>query len=179
MKKLFSLRLVVMLLCAAMTGCFTSTNTNPTEPEEPTGDAEKTTSVKITDTFSAEDPEGVTYETRHVYAGDKNCVMIQNMALQGYNASAMYVILYENEGKAVGEYQIFVCDTEDDANKLKAFYSAAGQNLTQDGVVLYMFSDADMVQSTITMYVALGALSEETVNAYLTFVSTSNGLIKQ
>ena len=179
MKKLFSLLLVVMLLCAAMTGCFTSINTNPTEPEEPTSDTEKTTSVKITDTFSAEDPEGVTYETRHVYAGDKNCVMVQNMALQGYNANAMYVILYENEGKAVGEYQIIVCDTEEDANNLKAFYSAAGQNLTQDGVVLYMFSDADMVQSTITMYVALGALSEETVNAYLTFVSTSNGLIKQ
>ena len=100
MKKRFSLLLVVMLLCAAMTGCFTSINTNPTEPEEPTGDTEKTTSVKITDTFSAEDPEGVTYETRHVYAGDKNCVMVQNMALQGYNASAMYIILYENEGKA-------------------------------------------------------------------------------
>ena len=101
------------------------------------------------------------------------------MAAQGYNASAMDIILYENEGKAVGEYQVIVCDTEEDANNLKAFYSAAGQNLTQDGVVLYMFSDADMVQSTITMYVALGALSEETVNAYLTFVSTSNGLIKQ
>ena len=61
MKKLFSLLLVVMLLCTAMTGCFTSINPNPTEPEEPTGDTEKTTSVKITDTFSAEDPEGVTY----------------------------------------------------------------------------------------------------------------------
>jgi hypothetical protein len=91
----------------------------------------------------------------------------------------MYIILYENEGKAVGEYQVIVCDTEEDANNLKAFYSAAGQNLTQDGVVLYMFSDADMVQSTIAIYAAMGALSEETVNAYLTFVSTSNGLIKQ
>lgn len=135
--------------------------------------------IKITESFSVSDPEGLTYETRHVYTGNKDCMMIQGMVLQGYKASEVYIILYENEKKAVGEYQVIVCDDKDSADKLKAFYSTAGQNLTQEENVLYMFSPADVIQSTIAMYAGIGAFSSETPEAYLEYLANTNGLTKQ
>ncbi len=187
MKKMISMLLAVLMLCSVMAGCGNTGNPDTTTgaPENSTGAADTTggadgnEDIKITDTFSVSDPEGVAYETRHIYSGDKNCMMLQGMTMQGYNASAVYVILYENEGKAVGEYQIIVTDSEEDANKLKTFYTSVGQNLTQEGAVLYTFSDADMIQSSITMYAGLGAISEDTVEAYLNYLSTTNGLTKQ
>lgn len=183
MKKLISLLLAVLMLCSVMAGCGNTGNPDTTEGStgaaNTTGAANANTDIKITDTFSVSDPEGVAYETRHVYFGDKNCMMIQGMTMQGYNASAIYVILYEKEGKAVAEYQVIVCDSEDDANKLKEFYASSGMNLTQEGSVLYMFSDTDMIQGTIAMYAGMGAFSEETVEAYLNYLSTMNGLTKQ
>lgn len=135
--------------------------------------------IKITDSFSVSDPEGLTYETRHIYMGNKDCMMIQGMVLQGYNANEVYIILYENEKKAVGEYQVIVCEDKENADKLKAFYSTAGQNLTQDENVLYMFSSADVIQSTIAMYAGMGAFSSETPEAYLEYIANTNGLTKQ
>ncbi len=187
MKKLISMLLAVLMLCSVMAGCGNTGNPDTTTgaPEnstgagDATGGADGNTDIKITDTFSVPDPEGVAYEARHVYSGDKNCTLLQGMTMQGYNASAIYVILYENEGKAVGEYQIIVADSEEDASKLKTFYASLGQNLTQEGAVLYTFSDADMIQSTIAMSAGMGMISEETVEAYLNFLTTTNGLTKQ
>ena len=136
-------------------------------------------SIKITDSFSVPDPEGLTYEMRHVYAGNKDCMMVQGMILQGYNASEVYIILYENEKKAVGEYQVIVCDDKDSADKLKTFYSTAGQNLTQEENILYMYSPEDVIQSTIAMYAGMGAFSSETPDAYLEYLANTNGLTKQ
>ena len=58
-------------------------------------------------------------------------------------------------------------------------YSSQGQQITQEGNLLYAFSDGDTVQAAIMMYASIeSSMSEETVEAYAEMMKDFNGLIE-
>ena len=53
-----------------------------------------------------------------------------------------------------------------------------GQNVTQEGNILYASVDGDTLQANITLYASSGnSMSEETVEAYVEMMKNFNGLM--
>lgn len=185
MKKTLSFLLTALMVGSLLTACGGSGNEQTTKAPEQTTVAESTTAtpseecIQVTDNFSVSDPEGISYDKRIICLGDASSLMIQSMAMQGYNVDNIWIIIYAKDDMVVSEYQVIVCKSKEDADQLSAFYAASGQSLTQEEEVLYMYSDADMIQGTIALYVGMGALADEKVDTYVEFMKTSNGLVEQ
>lgn len=186
-------KIIVLLMAAAMmtalAGCSnpgsstSSTSSQSSESSSQEGESQSSSSSEseplvITDSFTVTDPEGLDYDTRYVYKGDENSTIIINMSMSGYNAQAMYDIVYAKGDQAVGEYQIIVADDEASANDLKDFYESQGQLLEQQGNVIYYYSDTDQIQATIATYAGLGVFSGTTAQDYIEWIGSYNGLVE-
>ena len=124
------------------------------QPEEPEG-------IHLGGSYIFTDPEGLDYDARYVLYGDSsNPFAVQN------GAEEFYVILYAQQGKAMGEYQCYVMADETSAaalaESLKAYYDTS---LSQGNVVI-ISNTGEYVQQTIDMYIQYGLISEATVEAY-------------
>ena len=163
-------RTMILLLAAVMMTAFAACSSSPASttstassassaqesgeestPSDNSGVAEGT-AIQITDSFSISDPEGLDYDTRYVYQGSTGSTLINNMQMSGYNAQAMYEILYAKDGQAVGEYQVIVAADEAAATSLLDFSQSQGQTLTPEGNVIYIYSDTDMIQAMVATY---------------------------
>ena len=99
------------------------------------------------------------------------------MANMGYLATAMYDIVYANDG-AAAEYQYFVAADEAGAASLAEFYTSQGQQITQEGNVIYVYSEGDTLQASIATMAAMDAITDETVEAYIEMMKSFNGLVE-
>lgn len=190
--------ILALALCAVLTACGGGKTTpaeddgesqkpaaaqseDSAQTEEP-GEAEKPAEkveyapIKMNDEYTFTDPTDLEFDTRYVYVGHESSKLLTDMKNFGYQATIMYEILYTKDGEVAGEYQYFVCEDETMAADLTAFFESQGQTVTQDGAVLYAFSDADKLLAFIMTYEGMGELPDETPESYLKFMADFNGL---
>ena len=178
-KKLLSLLLAgAMVLSFGGCSLFTSsddTKENDDKQQEETP-VEEDFAIQMTDSYTFTDPEDLEFDGRMVLTGGESSKLISDMVNFGFTVSAMYEILYTMDDKAVREYQYFVCPDEASAAELTDYFSSSGQQVTQEGNILYAVLDEDMLEATMAMYVSLGSMTEETPEAYMDFMADFNGL---
>lgn len=146
--------------------------------EEDAQTIDKDFSIQMTDAYTFTDPQDLDFDQRFVLTGDTSCKLLSDMANMGYKADNIYTILYAKDGVAVGEYQYFVSPDEASATELAGFYSSQGQNIMQEGNVIYAYSEADVIQASITTFASTGAISDETPEAYMDMMKSFNGLVE-
>lgn len=170
-KKLLLVAMSILLIISLM-GCGAK--------EEDAGDKvpeiDKDFSLQITDSYTFTDPQDLDFNQRYVLIGDENCKLLNDMQNFGYEASAMYEILYSKDDVPVGEYQFFVCADEAGASELNEFYSSQGQKVTQENNVLYSYTDGDTLEGNFITFSEMKILTDETSEAYIEMMKTSNGL---
>ena len=131
---------------------------------------DKNFSLQMSDSYTFTDPQDIEFDQRYVLEGDENSKLISNMANMGYMAS-------KNDGSPAAEYQYFVTADEASATALAQFYTSQGQKITQEGNVLYAFVDGDTLEGSIISLAGTGAISDETVEAYVEMMKSFNGLV--
>lgn len=180
-KKLVCIMTCIMIM-SLMFGCSLFTNEDSsvkdTEKKDNAQTLEKDFSISMTDNYTFTDPQELDFDQRFVLVGDENSKLLSDMGNMGYAATKMYEILYAKDGVAVGEYQYFVTEDEESATELNEFYSSQGQKVTQEGNVLYAYSEGDTIQATIITFATMGTLSDETPEAYIEMMKSFNGLME-
>ena len=175
-------KIVAMLLCvfavSVFGGCglFTSEDSDTAENETQQQEKQEDFSIPMTDTYTFTDPEDLEFDTRYVLTGDASSKLLSDMTNFGFTVSNMYDIVYALDGKPVREYQYFVCPDEASASDLAEYYTSQGQQVTLDGQVLYAVVSGDQVEAMISMHSSLGSMSGDTVEDYVDFMESFNGL---
>lgn len=168
-----------MILGIVLAGCSLDKGDSKSEDKKGEAEIDKNFSIEMTDSYTFTDPEGLDFNERYVLVGDENSKLLSDMKNFGYTATKIYQIIYGKDGKAAAEYDFFVTPDEASATELAEFYSSQGQQITQEGNLLYAFSDGDTVQAAIMMYASIeSSMSEETVEAYAEMMKDFNGLIE-
>ncbi len=173
-------KLIAILMCVVlgimMAGCGSDDSDSKSEDNAP--EIDKDFSIAMTDNYTFTDPEDLDFNQRYVLVGDESCKLLSDMKNFGYTATNVYQIVYAKDGVAAGEYDYFVTPDEASATELAEFYSSQGQNITQEGNILYASVDGDTLQANITLYASSGnSMSEETVEAYVEMMKNFNGLM--
>ena len=133
-------------------------------------------SIPMTDTYTFTDPGDLEFDARYVLTGDENCKLLGDMKNFGFSVSAMYDIVYALDDKPVREYQYFVCPDETSAADLAEYYTSQGQQVIQEGQILYATVSGDQVEALITLHTSSGSMSGDTVKDYVDFTADFNGL---
>lgn len=139
---------------------------------------DKDFSIQMTDSYTYKDPEDLDFDQRFVLVGDESCKLLSDMSNMGYTASNIYLVLYVQDGTAVGEYQYFVTPDEASAAALAEFYTSQGQQITQEQNVIHIYSDADTIQAAIITFASMDTISDETPEAYIEMMKSFNGLVE-
>lgn len=173
-RKVFAMKKTIKMILATicvftLAGCglFSSES-----KESSTGD------VKLSDTYTYKDPEGLEFATRYAYTSGES----QEIA-EGYKASydvdclSEYVFIYaDKDDKAVAQYDYWVLKTEEDAKKLVEQIGMFGNGtLQQEGNVVWDNYDADGVSDLILMQKQYSGLSEDTGSGYAQFIKEAYG----
>ncbi|XCP83880.1 hypothetical protein ABXS75_12460 [Roseburia hominis] len=174
-KKLVSIIMCIML-GAALVGCGSDKGSKDSSKENDTAEIDKDFSIEMTDSFTYKDPEDLDFNQRYVLVGDESCKLLSDMKGFGYTATKVYDIMYGKDGKPVAEYNYFIAPDETSAADLAEFYSSQGQNVMQEGTIVYAVSEGDTVEAAIAAFAAGGTLSEETLEAYVEMMKSYNGL---
>ncbi|MFQ6878271.1 MAG: hypothetical protein ACLRS1_00595 [Oscillospiraceae bacterium] len=177
-------KLIAMMLCVLVVsifggcGLFTSSDSDEGTGGDQTQQQEEQEdfSIPMTDTYTFTDPEDLEFDTRYVMTGDENCKLLSDMKNFGFTASAIYDIVYALDDKPVREYQYFICPDETSAADLAEYYTSQGQQVTQEGQILYATVGGDQVEAMITLYSSSGSMSGDTVEDYVDFMAGFNGL---
>lgn len=179
-KRLISIMICIMMLLMIGCGSDKAENNSAKDPvkEDESQTIDKDFSIEMTDDYTFTDPQDLDFNQRFVLVGDENSKVLSDMANFGLTATKMYDIFYAKDGVPVGEYQYFVTPDEASATALNEFYSSQGQNITQEGNVIYAFSDGDTVEAMIIMFASTGAISAETPEAYIEMMKSFNGLME-
>ncbi len=177
--------IMCMMLGALLLGCSggnDSSSEKADSGEEQESSEEQTIdkdfSIQMTDSYTFSDPEDLEFNQRFVLVGDESCKLLSDMSNMGYTASKIYLILYAQDGAAVGEYQYFVTPDEVSAAELADFYTSQGQQITQAENVIYAYSEADKIQATIVTFASMDTISDETPEAYIEMMKSFNGLVE-
>lgn len=177
--------IMCMMLGVLLLGC--SGGNDSSEEQTESGGKEESSeeqtidkdfSIQMTDSYTFSDPEDLEFDQRFVLTGDESSKLLSDMSNMGYAASEIYLILYAQDGMAVGEYQYFVTPDEASATALAEFYTSQGQQVTQTDNVLYAYSEADIIQASITTFASMGTISDETPEAYIEMMESFNGLVE-
>lgn len=183
MKKRLISMLMCMMLGVLLIGCSGGNDSDSKkedggEPESSEEQAiDKDFTLQMTDSYTFTDPQDIDFDERFVLVGDENCKLLSDMSKMGYSASNMYDIVYVNDGTPAGEYQYFVTPDEASATSLAEFYTSQGQQITQEGNVIYAYTDGDTLEGSIVMMAGTGAISDETPEAYIEMMKSFNGLV--
>ena len=136
-------KLISILMCAmigtTVIGCGSSDKDGSKEAgskteseadrEGETQAVDKDFSLQMTDSYTFTDPQDIDFDQRFVLKGDESCKLLSDMANMGYPATAIYDIVYANDGAAAAEYQYFVAADEAGAASLAEFYTSQGQKI--------------------------------------------------
>ena len=181
-KRLISI-IMCILLGVLLLGC--SGGKDSDSEKEDSGEQEsskeqtidKDFTLQMTDSYTFTDPQDIDFDERYVLVGDENSKLLSDMSKMGYSASNMYDIVYVNEGTPTGEYQYFVSPDEASAAALAEFYISQGQQIIQEGNIIFSFVDGDTLEGSIVMMAGTGAISDETPEAYIEMMKSFNGLV--
>lgn len=174
-KRILAMLMCIAMGCALLTGC--GSKGGDSGKKNDTAEIEKDFSLKITDSYTFTDPQDLDFNERYVLTGDESCKLLSDMKNFDYTATAVYQIIYGKDGEAAGEYDFFVTPDEESAAELAAFYSSQGQEITQEGNIIYSYVDGDTLQAKIITFAGQNTISEETVKAYAEMVRDFNGLM--
>lgn len=183
MKKRLILIMMCMMLGVLLLGCSDGNDSSPEkeDSEAPESSKEQTIdkdfSIQMTDSYTFTDPQDIEFDERYVLVGDESCKLLSDMSKMGYSASNIYDIVYVNEGTPAGEYQYFVSPDEAGAAALAEFYSSQGQQVVQEGNIIFASVDGDTLEGSIITMASTGAISEETPEAYIEMMKSFNGLV--
>lgn len=133
--------------------------------------------IKMTDSYSFEDPADLDFDTRYVLHCDENTAIISSVPAE-YGILASYSVIYAKEDAPAADYEFFICDSEEHAQAAADMYASQGQTLTaaeSDPCVLYSTTDGDTFEANIITFQSYGMIDEATVSAYVTFMQTSTG----
>ena len=92
---------------AGLGGTVSGGAVNPTLPLEPVGTMDEPFSLKISDSYTFTDPEGLDFDARYVLYGGSNSSAVTIVNQQGCHVAEMYEILYVKDGRAVAEYRCY------------------------------------------------------------------------
>lgn len=185
-------KLISILMCAmigtTVIGCGSSDKDGSKEAgskteseadrEGETQAIDKDFSLQMTDSYTFTDPQDIDFDQRFVLKGDESCKLLSDMANMGYPATAIYDIVYANDGAAAAEYQYFVAADEAGAASLAEFYTSQGQQITQEGNVIYAYTEGDTLKASIATMASMDTITEETVEAYIEMMKSFNGLVE-
>ncbi len=161
-KKLLSAILAMALLTAVLTAC-----------------GDKDTSIKMTDTFTFEDPADLEFDSRYVVYGDKNCVPVANTP----GMLTMYDVYYADaDGAPVANYKYMTFDTAENATAYiadRAEIDIEVLAVEEDPCVVYSCSENADVAGMIDMFYSGGSIEEATVSAYVAYYAEAIGATVQ
>ncbi len=170
------LKAILLTLTAAvlLSGCsLFATNTG----DDKSGNSGSSGGVKMTDSYTFEDPAGLDFDTRYVIYCDENSVMIASVPAE-YGIKASYSITYAKDDAPAASYDFFVCDSAEHAQATVDLYAAQGSTLTaaeSDPCVVGSSTDGDTLEANLVTFQSYGMISEAKVSAYVEFMKTSMG----
>jgi hypothetical protein len=130
--------------------------------------------IKMTDGYTFRDAEHFTqdYDVRYVLydAGGASSNAV--------GAEELYEIIYEKDGKAIGDYQCCIMENAGKAEELVDKAPILGidpNDVKLEGNIVLVFAPAEKIQTTIDMYVQYGMLHEASAKAYADFLA-GNGM---
>ena len=171
MKKFLRTALLAAAVLSLVSGC--SLFASGGGDEDASG---STGGVKMTDSYTFEDPADLAFDTRYVLHCDENSTFVSNAA--SYGVVGTYSILYEKDGAPAGDYEFFICDTAEHTQGVIDLYAAQGTTLNaaeEDPCVVYAFTDGDTLEASIAMMQGVGAIKDATVAAYADFMKGNTG----
>ena len=176
-------------LAAAMTGCSSGGESgNDQKTKEDAGEADSAPEeegeaseeggfeIAVTDDFTFTDPEDIEFDTRYVYYGDKNSIILSSYENIGINVDSVYIIFYAKDEAGLAEYQYYVFDDEESVESLADLLGAQGIDMEYDGLLGWCTKDGDLMESTIMTCSELDAISDATASAYTEIYTKSYGL---
>lgn len=170
MKKYFLMILASMLL---LTGCSSFTN-NPKEEDTP-----KDTSVKITETFSHEDPKDLDFDKRVVLKVPEESPYFTDLKdQQNIDLKEMYKVFYGKENKTVAMYEYIVCKDEKNANDYKELAESSGEKCSVDGTLCTIEYSKDSIDGTIAGYVSFGMMPDDSMDSFTKLYIDSVGAVE-
>ena len=163
MKKFVSVCLA-LVLSLSLTACGLFSTGKPESGKDKGGD------IKITETYTHKDPEGMEYAKRYAYTSGKNVPELVEDFKEYYDVDFVeqFMIIYaDKDNKPLAQYEYYVLTDEEQAKKC---IDALGGEFTQEGNVAVMVSDAEFTQMMIDMNIQYGSLTENTASAYAEFM---------
>lgn len=184
MKKILCVTLAVLMCIAMMVGC--TTNENPTTTNaanSPSGTENNQPAwegIKITDKYTYTDPADVEFDTRYVlYMGPESALVAPTVEKgQLYQ----YTIIYGKEDVAMGECTLYVCDSNANAQKIKAemeSYGMVADILEEDDTIIRVSNDQYALDATLSIYVMAEMIKEATASAYVGIYTGTYGATLQ
>lgn len=172
MKKFLRTALLAAMVLSLVSGC--SLFASGTGDKGGAGGS--TGGVKMTDSYTFEDPADLDFDTRYVLHCDENSTMVAGIPAE-YGVLSNYSILYAKAGAPAGCYDFFVCDSAEHAQAVADLYAAQGMNLTaaEDPAVVYAFTDGETMEATLITIQSVGAAKDATLESYVEFMKTSTG----
>lgn len=133
--------------------------------------------VKMTGSYTFEDPADLDFDTRYVLYCDENSAMLSNIPAE-YGIIGYYSIYYAKEDAPAGSYDFFVCDSAEHAQAAANLYAGQGMSLTaaeEDPAVVYAVTDGETLEANIIMMQGVGAIKDTTLSGYVDFMKTNSG----
>ena len=172
MKRKMSIALVIVMIVSLLSGC--SLFTSGDNGDNAGG---STDPIKMTDSFTFNDPTDIEFAKRYVIYADETSVMVASAA--DYGMKAMYSVIYADSDDApVYSYDFMVVDTAEHAQAVIDLYASQGSTLyvrDEDPCVIYGSTDGDALTGAFVAYQSYGMISDATVSSYVEFYSASIG----
>ena len=123
-------------------------------------------SLKISDSYTFTDPEGLHFDTRYVLHGDASCSTAGTVSKSaGVSVKEVYDILYTENGTPVKEFVFYVTADNAEARKIADTYQNGAKAIDD---VAIMENSAETVQQMIGYMSYFG--EEATLEGYIRYM---------
>ncbi len=136
-------------------------NNDPTDPK-PT-DAPEAWSISFKDGYKITDPEGLEFDNRAVLYADINNATLQMYMGMGVTINEQYIVIYEKDGKIIGEYNYMAFADEASVTAFQAMAPA----MKVDGLKGTNYMDQDAIEVQIITMQANGMMTGESLADYV------------
>lgn len=159
MKKLVSMILIAVMVLS-LAGCGSLFSKGDSAEVKTGGD------IKISDSYTHKDPEGVEYATRYAFCSAPDDTFITEGFKENYGVEMVqqFMIIYaDKDDKVICQYDYYVAKDEENAQKT---IDILGGDFTAEGNVCISYMDAEIIEQIMAMNIQYGSLSEATASAY-------------
>lgn len=158
MKKFVSMLLAAVMILS-LAGCgslFSKGDSNKASDSD----------IKISDSYTHKDPEGVEYAKRYAFCSAPDDPFITENFKDEYGIELVqqFMIIYaDKDDKAICQYDYYVAKDEENAKKT---VDILGGDFKVEGNVCVSYMDAEIIEQIMAMNIQYGSLSEATASAY-------------